>query len=326
MKVKNEPLQAVLGALLSARSLLLVGHVSPDGDALGSILALRRRLMMTGRSVQCMVDGNVPAMLSFLPDSNCILTPDAEPSPYDTVVSVDVASPDRMGRCFPFFEQAQCTVVIDHHGTNPTFGDINWIDGTAPAAAVLIWRLINAMDGALDPVEACCLYTGLSTDTGNFLYSNVTPESFEMMADLMRAGLNISVTGRSLFRDKELPFLLLIRETLPTLHLLCDNTIAGTCLTRDAMHRAGVDDTATDGLVDYPSDIVGVKLAYFARETAGGDVKMSLRSRPPYRVDGIAARLGGGGHDCAAGLTLRGMSMDQARELIEKELAEALKA
>ncbi len=323
--IRNDRYQQdnMLSAILSAGSVLLFGHVNPDGDTLGSVLAMKLRLERMGKRVQAMVDGFVPSRLSFLPGADTLLTADAVPESFDLALAVDVASIDRLSKCEAVFAAAEKTAVIDHHGTNAGYAQINMIDGEAPAAAILVFRLFEQMDLPLSQEEAICLYTALSTDTGNFIYDSTDAESFAMMSKLMEAGLPLPEYSRRLFRQKEVPFVRLLAEVLPSLRIIAGGKIAGLQLTMDQMQHAGANGGHTDGIVDYAIDLEGVGMAYFAREIEGGRVKVSLRALAPYAVDKIAAQFGGGGHKLAAGLTLN-MPMDEAVHIIESALEAAL--
>lgn len=317
-----DPRQQVLSAVQAAGSVLLFCHVSPDGDTLGSALALKLRLTAMGKSVRLLVDGEAPSNLAFLPGMDAVRGPDAAVESADLALAVDVSCAERLGACAPAFYAAKRTGVVDHHGSNPGFGQINWIDGDAPATAVLVYRLLEAMDGPIAREEAICLYTGLSTDTGNFIYESTSAESFRMMAALMDAGLPLAEYARRLFRVKELPFVRLLGQALPSLRLTCGRKVAGLTLTAEQMRKAGAKPGHTDGLVDYAIDLEGVAMAYFARETEDGRVKVSLRALEPWRVDQVAARFGGGGHRLASGLTVD-MPLSEAAQAVEAALAEA---
>ena len=313
----------VLSAVLAADSVLLFSHIFPDGDTLGSALAMKLRLERLGKRVQLMMDGVVPSYLAFLPGADTIIGPQSEVKPYDLALPIDVASPDRLGQCMAIFEKAQKTAVIDHHGTNSGYALCNMIDEAAPAAALLIYRLFAKMDLPLSTDEAICLYTALSTDTGNFIYDSTNAECFAMMSGLMEAGLPLAEYSRRLFRQKELPFVRLLAEVLPTLRMTCNGKVAGLALSLAHMERAGANNGHTEGIVNYAIDLEGVGAAYLAKELADGKTKISLRALPPCAVDGIAARFGGGGHKLAAGLTLD-MPLAQAVQTIEQALSEAI--
>ena len=317
-----DPRQQVLSAVQAAGSVLLFCHVSPDGDTLGSALALKLRMTAMGKSVRLFVDGEWPSNLAFLPGMSAAEGPDAAVETADLALAVDVSCEERLGACAPAFFAAKRTAVVDHHGSNPGFARINWIDGDAPATAVLVYRLLVELGGSLSRDEAVCLYTGLSTDTGNFIYESTSAESFRMMAALMEAGLPLAEYARRLFRVKELPFVRLLGQTLPSLRLFCGGRVAGLTLTAEQMRRAGAKPGHTDGLVDYAIDLEGVVMAYFARETEDGRVKVSLRALEPWHVDQVAVRFGGGGHRLASGLTVN-MPLAEAAQTVEAALAEA---
>lgn len=317
-----DPRQQVLSAVQAADSVLLFCHVSPDGDTLGSALALKLRLTAMGKSVRLLVDGEVPSNLAFLSRMGAVEGPEAAAGAADLALAVDVSCKERLGACAPAFLAAARTAVVDHHSSNHGFAQINWVDGDAPATAVLVYRLLEAMGGALSREEAVCLYTGLSTDTGNFIYESTSAESFRMMAALMDAGLPLAEYARRLFRVKELPFVRLLGQALPSLRLTCGGKVAGLTLTAEQMRKAGAKAGHTDGLVDYAIDLEGVAMAYFARETEDGRVKVSLRALEPWRVDQVAAHFGGGGHRLASGLTVD-MPLSEAAQAVEAALAEA---
>ena len=325
MTIPNDRYQQdeVLSAVKTAGSVLLFGHISPDGDTLGSVLALKHRLERMGKRVQAMVDGFVPSYLQFLPGADQLLSAEHVPEAFELAISVDVSSADRLGKCQTIFNNAEKTALVDHHGTNPGFAGINMIDAEAPATALLVYRLFQMMDMPMTRDEAICLYAALSTDTGNFIYESTNAECFAMMGALMEAGLPLSYYSRLLFRQKELAHVKLLSEALPSLHLLADGRIAGLSLTMAQMEKAGANGGHAEGIVNYAIDLEGVRLAYFAREFEEGKVKFSLRALDPYAVDQAAAALGGGGHRLAAGVTLQ-MPLAQAVDTVEQALLNAL--
>ena len=323
--IRNDRYQQddVLSAILSAGSVLLFGHVNPDGDTLGSVLAMKWRLERMGKRVQAMVDGLVPSYLAFLPGAETLMNAEKAPDPFDLALAVDVASMDRLGKCESLFAAAEKTAVIDHHGTNAGYAQINMIDGEAPAAAILVNRLFEQMDMPMTQEEAVCLYTALSTDTGNFIYDSTNAESFAMMSGLMEAGLPLAEYSRMLFRQKELLHVRLLAEALLSLRVTANGRIAGLCLSLEQMQRVGANGGHAEGIVNYAIDLEGVGMAYFAREVEPGKVKVSLRALQPFAVDQVAAAFGGGGHKLAAGLTLT-MPMEEAIRTVEAELEAAL--
>lgn len=320
------PMRKLLSAIKTSGSILLFTHVSPDGDTLGSALALSLRLKQMQKRVVLVLDGTIPAHLQFLPCEGIVSPTDApDASEYDLAIAVDVSSMDRMGSGQAVFQRAKITAQIDHHETNDGYAQINVIDGEAPATALLIYRLFIAMNVQPTLEESICLYTALSTDTGNFIYESTNAESFEMMAMLMRSGLPLADYSRMLFRQKEEAFVRLLGKAAPTLRLFADGAGAGLKLRLSDIEQVGATAGNTDGLIDYAIDIRGANVAYFIRETPEGKVKASLRAIKPYRVDEVAMLFQGGGHRLAAGCTLD-MTLDEAQAVIENALTEAYRS
>ena len=328
--INPNEMKALLSAIEKADSILLFCHISPDGDTIGSALSLKMMLTRLQKRVTLVLDGIVPSNLFFLPDIYCFRKPEdvaaqmAEGMDVALAIAVDVSCSDRMGAGESLFFQAAVTAQIDHHQTNPGYAQINLIDGDAPATAILIERLRNALGLEIHKEEAICLYTALSTDTGNFVYENTNAEAFLMMSRLMDAGLPLAQCSRTLFRRKEREFLALLTRVLPTLTFFCNGEIAGMQLSKADMKAAGVVGDYTEGIVDYAIDAAGVKMAYFARDAEDGAVKFSLRALSPCRVDTVAELFGGGGHALAAGCTLYA-PMEEAVAQVQKALTAARK-
>lgn len=317
-------IQALQSAVHAADCILLFAHISPDGDALGSTLAMSLLLEQMGKKTRLVLDGTVPQQLQFLPGWDRFTRPEHVQCPENALaLSVDVSCIERMGSCQPLFTAAAQQAVVDHHATNPGFGQINLIDGKAPAAAVLVYRLYRAWEQPIGKDAALCLYTGLSTDTGNFIYDSVNAECFSIMEGLMEAGLELSEYSRRLFRTKELSFVRILAETLPSLRVIADGQIAGLQTTMEQMTRIGADPYHVDGVIDYAIDLQGVNMAYYAHEKPEGGIKFSLRSIEPYRIDEVAALFGGGGHRQASGCSID-LPMAQAVAQIEAALTAAL--
>lgn len=323
-------LEALADVIHQAERIVLFTHVSPDGDTIGSAQGLKFILERLQKPVHIVLDGMAPPNLFFLPGIDCILPPRGLAKAMDITkegtlaIAVDVAVADRLGEeGEPLFFSAPMRGQIDHHGTNPGYAMINVVDAEAPATAILISRLAKVLGVPLGQEDAICLYTGLSTDTGNFVYQSTNPEAFRMMAELMEAGLPLAKYARLLFRRKERAFVALLGKCLPTLAFLCNDEIAGMQISCADMNTVGANNEHTDGVVDYAIDVAGVKMAYFAREVEEGGIKFSLRALAPHRVDQVAAQFGGGGHSLAAGCTLQ-MPLSEAVEAVQAALVKAL--
>ena len=329
MTMTNECYQMseLLSAIQTADSILLFPHISPDGDTIGSTLALKMLLVRLKKQVSIILDDTPPKNLSFLPDIYCVRQYQEAVNVLTLTdrtlaIAVDVSVDDRMGKALELFNRVKTTAQIDHHPTNPGFAMLNVIDDEAPASALVVYRLFEAFGLPVEREEAICLYTGLATDTGNFVYKNTDAEAFHMMSKLMEAGLPIATYARILFRCKEKEHIALLGKALPTMRYLCGGEIAGMHISAAQIREAGATSEHADGVVDYAIDASGVKMAYFCRETEEGCVKCSLRALTPYRVDRVAEKFGGGGHQLAAGCMLDG-PLEQALLKIEAALQEA---
>lgn len=319
-------MKGLLSAIEQVDSILLFSHISPDGDTIGSVLALKKILVRLQKHVIMVLDGMVPANLYFLPDiygfhkPEDVMTQVKESKQQTLAIAVDVSCPDRMGTGEELFFSATVTAQIDHHETNPAYAQINVIDGSAPSTALLVSRLQEKLGLTIQKDEAICLYTAVATDTGNFVYENTNAEAFLLMSRLMDVGLPLARVSRILFRRKEREFIALLGKSLSTLTFIQKGEIAGMHLSWQDFLATGATNDNADGIVDYAIDTAGVKMAYFARELENGSIKVSLRALSPCRVDTAAALFGGGGHFLAAGCTLH-IPLEQAICEIQEALA-----
>ncbi len=324
MKTDNRvEMDKLFSAIRAAGRVCIFPHIDPDGDTLGSALALQSLITRLGKPVTVVLDGPPPERLNFMPGVETITTAEAVHSVENTLaIAVDVSTAERMGNALPLFFSAPVTAQIDHHETNPGFAQINIVETKAPSSASVVFSLFKALELSLQPDEATNLYIGLSTDTGNFQFKNTDANSFRIMAELMEAGLNIGHYSRLLFLRKEREHIALLAKALPTFRYSADGKVAGMALTYETLQAIDPMGEHSEGIVNYAINTKGVRLAYLAREAQPGVVKCSLRALPPYRVDGIALRYGGGGHMLAAGCTIRKTLPETVAEL-EQALAQA---
>jgi len=310
-------------AIEHAQRVCIFPHIDPDGDTLGSALALQSLVRRLGKPTQIVLAAAPPERLNFMPGFDSIGTLECTPQCKDMLaISVDVSTSDRMGKAEPMFTAAALTAQIDHHETNPAFAQINIIDSKAPSTASIVFSLFKAKGMALTQEEATNLYIGLSTDTGNFQFENTDANSFRIMAELMEAGLDIGYYSRLLFLRKEREHIALLSRALPTFRYAAGGRVAGMFIDHQTMQEIDPVGEHCEGIVNYAINTGGVRLAYLIRETQEGSVKCSLRALPPYRVDEIALKHDGGGHRLAAGCTLH-MPLMEAADLLQAELAQA---
>ena len=304
MELRRTPEQLAL-LIRDAHTIALCSHINPDGDTIGSALALKQGLTAFGKQVDVYCADHVPDNLLMLPGAKDYLAPDAAPGKrYDLLLCVDISDTGRMGKCQCLLNQAEHTAQIDHHGTNPSYAQVNDVDPTASATGLLAKELLDMLGIAITREISVCLYTAISTDTGNFAFSCTTSEAFRVMGELMDAGLPLAEMNRKLFMQKSKAQLLLLSRALSSVRFCHNDQITSMSLTLKDFEECGAKQEHADTVVNYGIVPSGVRMCMLARETEDGRVKVSLRALEPDRVDGIASSFGGGGHAQASGCTL----------------------
>lgn len=316
--------QAVAEALRKARSIAICSHVNPDGDTIGCALAMRLGLMSMGKQVRVFCQDKVPDNLVFLPGANEIRDPAECREGFDLLLAVDVSDRERLGSGKELLSRCLHTAQIDHHPTNPSYMEVNSVDGKAPAACVLIYEQLKALEVQINREIAMCLYTGISTDTGNFSFSSTNAEVFSIMSELMTIGLPLSEMSRVLFRERSREQLLLLGRAINSLRFEGkDGQIAVMSLTRKDFEECGARNEHADTIVNFGLETTGTLMAVLGREDEPGEIKFSMRAKSPERIDDVAQKLGGGGHPQACGATLQGTLADTVPQVV-KALAEKL--
>lgn len=315
----------VIAAMRQAGSIAVCCHVNPDGDTIGSALALAHGLMLLGKQVRIFCQDKVPDVLHILPGWEWVYTPDkAAGRQFDLLLPVDVSDEDRLGSCGAIKALCAHSAQIDHHGTNPGYCEWNDVDGHAPATAVMVYAALRQLNVQIDRAMAVCLYAGLTTDTGNFAFSNTTAEAFQVAAELMAHQLPLSAMNRTLFRVKPACQLRLLTRALESLRFHAGGKIAAMALTQKDFADCGALPEHADTIVNYGVDTAGVCMAMLARENPDGSVKVSLRAVENRNVAGVAQRFGGGGHAQAAGCTVAGPLEEAVKNVVramEEEIA-----
>ncbi|MBR3298798.1 MAG: DHH family phosphoesterase [Clostridia bacterium] len=281
----------------------LLSHISPDGDTLGAALALFQLLLKKGKTAEVVCANPVPKIYGFLPCAESVVMPENAKG-YENVISVDCADTPRFGRAVRIFEAAKHTAVIDHHMTNPRFGEINLVVADAAATAEVICELFKKMNVLIDKAAAVCLYTGIVTDTGNLCYSNTTGNALRIIADFIDKELvDVAELNRLIYRNVPYGKTRVQGFVNSNIQLEAGGRIGIATLTQDQMHGFGATNEDCEGIIDGIRDIDSVLIAIFIRESADGSYKVSLRSKGVGDVGRLAALHGGGGHEKAAGYT-----------------------
>ena len=280
------------------------GHRAPDGDACGSCVAVTLALRALGKRACACLPGGMPEYLLFLPGQGCVVADGNLPFAPQCALAVDVSAPDMLGDNRALYEACEARAVLDHHGSNPFFGQLNHVEAGRAAAGEMALLLIGALGVALTKDMATCLFAAISSDTGNFNYSNTTAESFEAAAACVRAGADVDAITGYIYRTRTEARTRLLGLALAGLHR--EGKVAWACVTNAMFERAGALRCDTERIVNYLIEIEGVEVAALATEQEdGASAKFSLRSIGPYNVArDVAQPLGGGGHERAAGITI----------------------
>jgi bifunctional oligoribonuclease and PAP phosphatase NrnA len=304
------------------RTFLITTHESPDGDAVGSTLALASYLQGLGKEVTLYYKDPLPDLYSFLPLADMVRN--AIPAGYyDVCFVLDIGEFSRAGRELAEFRGIGKFINIDHHLHCDRFGAINLIDSEASATGALIYRIIRGAGHEIDYATALCIYTAVITDTGSFRYSNANPEAFAIAADMVARGVNAWYVAEKLYESQPRQRLELLALALATLEISPRGDFAAITVTLDMYEKAGASAELTDGFVNYPRSIRGVEVAVFFREIKPGLFKVGFRSKGKVNVSALAAAFGGGGHHNAAGCTVSG-TFDELRRKVFAHLENAL--
>lgn len=303
--------EAIAEAIGQAQRIAVCSHVNPDGDTLGCAAAMRLALRKLGKEVFLFCDGKVPDTLSFLPGACEFRVPGEAEGPFDLLLAVDVSDEKRLGSCAALKAVSAHTAQIDHHPTNPLSMEVNSVDGEAPATAVMIREQLKYLNADLTPEIAVCLYTGISTDTGNFSFAATNAECFSIMSELMQYQLPLAKLNRILFRERAMPQVKLMGRALYSVKYCENGRIAVMRLTRKDFDECYALSEHADTLVNFGLDTVGTRMAMLAREDENGMIKFSLRAKEPDAINDVAQSFGGGGHPQAAGITMVG-PLDEA--------------
>ena len=305
-----------------AKRMALIAHVSPDGDTVGATLALRLAFLSRGKAVDVVCDGEIGKGFRFLPGAEAFLKPEEAAGPYDTAIAVDVSDRRLLGKAEAIFDGAERRMVIDHHATNPAYGDFNYIRGGECACCVLAWEVITGMGVPVTREIGTCLMTGISTDTSHFQYAYTSALAFEIAGSLLRAGVDVSYITRLMYRTQPMEKVRLTRIAYQKLHFELNGQVGVIALAREDFEAAGCPVGQTDGLVNHALEVEGVRMALLACEREDG-VKLSLRAVEPDTVNDLAGRFGGGGHAQAAGCTMH-TTLDEAVRLMLGAMARKL--
>lgn len=309
---------AILNVIKEGERFLVCSHAGPDGDAVGSMLATGILLNQLGKRADLVSADRVPVVHRWLPGADSIENTLRVHGPYDAVILLECDSLERT-RLQGLEKLFQ--INIDHHASGAEFADMNWIDRDAACVGEMVYRLFKAARAPLTSDAAQCIYTTVLTDTGGFLYGGTRASTFELARELTLAGADPIKSAQKAYFSTPLSKLLLLGAALKNLHR--EGRVAWLWITHEDMMRSCAAEEDCEGIVNYALSVADVEVAAFLRDLEEPRVRVSLRSKGRVNVAAIAEKLGGGGHENAAGCTLDG-PLTRAKEQIVAELKAAL--
>jgi phosphoesterase RecJ-like protein len=314
----RESLPAFLREVSASRRILVGTHLNPDGDALGSAMAVSHVLdqLQAPHDVTC--HHAAPMNLKFLPGINRVKQ-EAPKKEYDLGIIVDLEALDRLGSLRTAFEDIPRLIVIDHHVPHEAPGELRIIDTSSPATSAILCDLFFDSNIKITPQIAECLLTGIVTDTGSFRYPNTTPHSLHLAARLLEQGASLPRITEEIYMKRQEAALRIMGEAIHRMKTSHNGRLAWVVLTRDLMASFNASEEHTEGIVNELLSIDTVEIAVVIREGISGRYKASLRSRGGHDVAQVAQSFGGGGHKNAAGLTL-----EPPADVAEAQIIEAL--
>ncbi len=314
--MKKNDLTHVANILFTFNRYLVVTHLRPDGDAIGSLLALKQVLENMGKEVEAYCADPLPENLKFLPGVDSITSDDPTCNDFDVVVFLDCGAPDRAGNVvLPDRIKGCKTINIDHHVNSDPFGDVYWIDTKASSTCEMLYELFKKAEVTIDPSVATCLYTGILTDTGSFQFSNTTGKVLNIAAQLVICGADPQSIAQNIFESASPQRLFLLSKVLNSLKYHADFRVATARLTRSMLAETGANTMDSEGFVNMLRQVKSVKVAVLFREEDNNRVHVGLRSKEHYDVSLFARRFGGGGHAHAAACRLEG-DIDHVEQII----------
>jgi bifunctional oligoribonuclease and PAP phosphatase NrnA len=311
-------LDRVLQEIRGRRRFVVTSHARPDGDGIGSALACAQILRVMGKEADVVMHDGVPRIYQNLPFADRLIKAGTVPA-NDAVILLECDSTRRallegLEKCF--------LINIDHHASGRNFAHVNWIDSTVMATAEMVFRLARLACVPIDRDIATCLYTGLMTDTGSFMFEGTNEHTFAVARDLVLAGADPALCARPIYFGHSTAKMRLLGAALSNLHR--EGPLAWIWVTQEQMQRLGAREEDCEGLVNYALSMGDVQVAIFFRELADQRFRVSLRSKGEVNVSIVAEHFGGGGHRCASGCSVEGPLSIAVSRIVDRLRAEPI--
>lgn len=316
MKKRPKILDRLIEELRRHDTFCVVGHTRPDGDCIGSQLAMTMALEHAGKKVVCWNEDPVPSKLRFLDPHKTISSPRANGT-FDCVLALDAASLERLGAAAEYIKDRKIFINIDHHASNTRFADINWVAARMPSTGELVFRLLKEAGWPITKPMADCLFTAVSTDTGSFQYATTRPSTYHVAAELVKRGANLATICDEVYQSFSLKRVRLVRHVYNKFRLTHDDQIAYLWLKKADFARTGATTEDAEGLIDHIRAIEPVVVAVVFEEMDAELTRVSFRSKSEkVDVNKIACQFGGGGHPAAAGARIPGRPLSVQRRVV----------
>lgn len=298
-------LTKIIETLKQENKFYLISHMLPDGDSIGSLLAMANGLRSLGKEITAFTPGHIPHKYSFLHGAGLINNSPELEDENITVLVLDSSDLERLGDFKEAVSASKKIINIDHHITNQKYGDLNFVDPDAAATGEIVYHLLKEIGAQITRHTAECLYVAISTDTGSFKFDNTTALTHRVIAELLETGISPAVISLKVFDERPLSFYILLKEAISSLEFYGDRLIAVMSLSKDVRERCGATTDDLEGIVNYTRNIEGVELGIMFYVEGENEVKVGFRSRQ-LDVSLLAGKLNGGGHARAAGCRMYG--------------------
>jgi phosphoesterase RecJ-like protein len=309
--------EQIIDIISKSSKIAVTSHMQPDGDNIGSSLALCLALKKLGKKAVFVIDDNVPELYRFLKGAREAEKPSSVAEiDFDLLIALDCGDLERLGKTAQLVSKTKL-VNIDHHISNTKFGEMNLIEENASATAEIVYKLIKTMGIFIDKDIADCIYTGIVTDTGMFQYSNTSEETHSIAAELIIAGVSPSDIFNKVYQNSPKEKVLLLGEALKSLEFFNNDMVSCISISKAQVDNIAEEDIDTEGIVNLGRDIFGVEVAIFLKQKETNLVKVSLRSKTYIDVSIIAKDFGGGGHIRAAGCAVAGSLESVKQQILE---------
>ncbi|PYG88416.1 phosphoesterase RecJ-like protein [Ruminiclostridium sufflavum DSM 19573] len=307
----------IVKLISDAGSVAIYPHVSADGDAIGSSLALGMALRNAGKRVEIFIEEDIPTVYRFLPGLELAGFHNEEDETADLNIALDTGDVGRLGSRAEFFFKAPCSINIDHHITNTKYAHLNFVDALSASTGEIIYSLLLELNIPINTDIAVCLYTAIATDTGGFQYQNTTADTHRIVAELLSTGINVGEVSQRIYDNTTYEKLKLNARAINLLELYENAKLAVVTLSLEDIQSTGAKEEDCDGIVNIGRSIESVEVSVLIKERSKNEARINLRSKTYVDVSEVAAAFDGGGHTRAAGCTVNGSLEEVKGKIIE---------